>query len=335
MLPVGILEGFSSTPVTALGLNGGKGDSMPACWSILKPGDLVRPSELRQEFFCFLDAWPDRAENLGRSFNELFTVGSGYSIWWTTVAADRQATRGIVKYFQYAALVDRTVARSTPDTILLFTKDPLFARLLLSRADHSGIAVERLEGCADPVAAIVDTGRSWLWRSLGHALMSPLQRLAFAIQCRWALRHADLLQRSPRPTVVCASTWPRHLALRNGQFSRVYWDEIGAALERIGPSLGQAYLPRKVAEIVDAGTLRSGLDAIAQAGAPLLIWERYFPLRGVLSRIVRQIQLLWRFNRLAQQSEFHRSFRFANTNLAPILVPDLKAGVARAIDWSF
>ncbi len=321
--------------MTALGLNGGEGASLPTGWSIVNPSDFAEASELRQEFFGFLDAWPDRAGRDGRSFNELFTVGDGYSLWWTTVAADRQATRGVVKYFRYAALVDRAVARWKPDSILLFTKDPLFATLLRSRAQHSGTAVQSLQGCADPVVSTVKTGREWLLRSFWHALASPFQRLAFALRCRWALRHADLFQRSARPTVVFASTWPRHLAVRNGQFSRIYWDEIATALDAVEPPLVQAYLPRKVEEIVDAGSSRAGLDAIKRVRAPLLIWERFFPLRGAFSRIARQIDLLWRFTRLAQRTEFHESFRYANTNLAPVLLPDLKTGVARAIDWSF
>jgi surface carbohydrate biosynthesis protein (TIGR04326 family) len=336
LLPAGIFRDLSKTSVVALGLNGGQGEGvLPARWLMVEPGDLAQADDLREQFFGFLDEWPHRAGQRGRSFNDRFTVGDRYSIWWTTVAADRQATRGIVKYFRYAAVVDRMIARWDPKTILLFTRDPLLSRLVRSRAEHAGVAVRPLQGCADPVDRTVGVSARWLVRGLWHAVASPLQRLAFAARYRWALRGAELFQRSTRPTVVFASTWPRHMALRAGQFSQVYWGELSKALEALEPSVAQAYLPRKLEEIVDAETSVTGLDAIRSVNAPLLIWERYFPAKGLLSRIGRQFSLLWRFYVLARRPEFRESFRFAGTNLAPVLLPELRDGIGRAIDWSF
>jgi surface carbohydrate biosynthesis protein (TIGR04326 family) len=291
-------------------------------------------ADLRTEFFDFLEAWPGRAGRSGRSFNDLFTVGHGYSIWWTSVAADRQATRGLVKYFRYASLVDQLFAKWRPATILLFTRDPLFAALVRIRAERAGVAIRSLEGSAEPPSDEPVVGRDWLWRSLWRAVGAPFERLRFSMRCARALRGAKLHRGSARPTVLFASTWPRHLALREGTFTRIYWEEIGRAIETAHPPCELAYLPRKLQEVVDTGTTRSGLAALQGVRAPLVIWERYFPVRAVLSNVVQQISRVWRFYRLARRREFRDSFRFAHTDLTAILLPELKAGIERAIDWS-
>ena len=336
LVPPELLREHSDQSVVVIGLNGGDGDAqLPSGWSTDMPGDLVDAIDLRRDFFEFLEAWPDRAVAGKRSLNDLLTVDGRYSIWWTSVAADRQITRGIFKYFRYASLIDRAITRHAPKTILLFTADRLCAALVHSRAERGGIAVRPLPGCASPASRDVGVSLKWLLRSLQHALGSPLQRLVFAVKCRSALRSADLFQTSPRPTVVFTSTWGRHMRLRKGQFSLDYWEEIARALATAEPSVAQAFLPRKLADVVDLDTSVGGLEAIGSVRAPLLIWERFFPLRGAISRIVRQIVGVGRFYRLARRPEFRQSFQFAGADMAPVLLPELEESVERAIDFSF
>src|SRR5262245_26344374 len=108
LVPADVVREYEEKSVVVIGLNGGEDDGvLPAGWVTEKPGNLVDAVDLRQGFFAFLEEWPEAAVGDRGSFNDLFTVGGRYSIWWTSVAADRQVTRGIIKYFRYAALVDR------------------------------------------------------------------------------------------------------------------------------------------------------------------------------------------------------------------------------------
>jgi hypothetical protein len=336
----GLLREYAGVPGVAVGLSSGPGDGvLPAGWTTVQADDLVDARALREQFVAFLEAWPRMTVSAGRSFNDVFRVGRKYSIWWTSIGADRQSTHSIIKYFRYAALVDRAIDRWRPGTILLLTGDPLCATLVRSRADHGGIAVRALPGCAEPANHPVGVSRQWLLRSMRHALTSPMGRLVLALKCRWALRRAALFRRSDRPIVVFASRWSRNMSLRGGQFEPLNWSEISRALARVAPAVEQVYLPRRLDEIVDAGgpdgRSRRGLEALRKVDAPLLLWERFFPWRRNAGRVGWQIVALWRFYRLARTEDFHRSFRFANTNMAVVLLPDLRDAINRMIDWSF
>jgi surface carbohydrate biosynthesis protein (TIGR04326 family) len=320
----------------ALGLNGGNSrEALPSGWQAVSPDELLDAHELKRRFFEFLEAWPQAVAARGHSFNRLFTVDGNYSLWWTSVAADRQVTHGIFTYFRYAALVDEVIERLAPKTVLLFTKDPLCSALVRSRADKAGVVVRAVAGCAAPARRDVALPVRWLARCLQHALSSALERLVLAIKSRWQLRSAQLFRASGRPTVVFASTWPRHLAVSNGEFALLYWREISAAFETVAPSMVQAFLPRKLSEIVDAGTSVKGLGAVRDVRAPLVIWERFFPFRSALPIIGRQIAAAWRFFLLARRPQFQEAFQFAGADMAPVLMPRLKDAVTRVVDWSF
>ena len=342
--PIGLLDpdllrDYAAVSAVAVGLNGGACDGvLPAAWSAVQPDDLIEAKTLREEFVGFLEAWPGRPVSAARSFNDVFRVDRTYSIWWTSIGADRQSTHSIIKYFRYAALVDRAIDRWRPHTLLLLTRDPLCATLVRSRAAHGNIAVRTLPGCAEPVRDEIGVSRRWLLRAARHALTSPLGRLVLALKCRWALRRVALFRRSGRPIVVFASRWNRNMSLRGGRFVPLNWGEIGRALATVAPAVEQLYLPRRLDEIVDdagpAGTDRRGLEALRGLDAPLLVWECFFPWRGNAARVVRQLVTLWRFFRLARREDFRRSFRFANADMAAVLLPDLRNAIDRVIDWS-
>jgi surface carbohydrate biosynthesis protein (TIGR04326 family) len=335
-----LLKEYAGVSAVTLGLNGGAGDGvLPTEWPIVEPDDLIEAPTLRERFVGFLDEWPRQAVHRDRSFNEVFRVDGLYSAWWTSIGADRQSTHSIIKYFRYAALVDAAIERWRPDALLLLTSDPLCAALVHSRAARSGIPVRAVPGCVEPATGDVGVSLRWLLRSTRHALTAPIARMILALKCRWALRRAALFRRSDRPIVVFASRWGRNMSLRDGRLVPLNWSEVSRALAAVAPAVEQVYMPRRLDEIVDAngaaGSIRRGLDAVRRADAPLLLWERFFPWRGNVLRVRRQIVMLWRFHALARREDFRRSFRFANTDMAGVLVPDLRDAMERAIDWSF
>lgn len=339
-LPPEFVRGTAGQSAAALVFNGtDEACDLPPGWTRLKPDDLLDAQALRRQFLDFLETWPTLAVKPGRTFDEVFTVDGRHSVWWTSVGADRQATHGKFKYFRAAALLDRAIAVSAPRRVVLFTEDRLLAALVRSRAAHSGIPLALQAGCARPAPETRGVGRQWCVRSARHALLSPLSHLRAALRCRWDLRRARVFRRSRRPTIVFASRFDRYLEIRNGEFSPVNWREICQALRAVEPNLHHAFLPRRLADVVDrdavGGSGRRGVDAVRATRAPLLVREQYYPLRGRVSSIGRQIAATWRFRNLARRDDFRRSCRFARTDMSVLLMPDLKRAIAQVVDWSF
>jgi hypothetical protein len=310
---------------------------LPIGWTRLTPAELIDAEEVRQQFLTFLDTWPTRSWTAGKSFEELFTRDGRYSIWWTSVGANREVTHSTFKYFRYVTLLDRAIERSRPKAIVLNTKDPLVAALVHSRAEYSAIEVRLLPECG-PRATIGVTSR-WFLGAVRNAFASPLGGLFLAIRTRWALRGATLFRRSERPTVVFTSRFTRYLQIRDGTFSARSWSDIVEAIRAVAPEMDFAYLPWKIEGIFDVdGSGRPGLrgtDALRGTCAPLLIRERCIPVRGYASAVIRQILTAWQFYRIARRDDFQRSFRHANTDLAPLFLPPLREAIDQIVEWSF
>ena len=337
-LPSAVLAEASQSSVTVLDLHGtGSGDDIPAQWTKIAAEELVDAACVRRRFLEFLEVWPSICAGAGRSFDALFTVEPRYSIWWTSVGADRQATHGIFKYFRSAALVDRAIERLVPDIVWLSTSDRRLAAVVASRAARSGIGVRRVSD-DQPVDAGHDPDLGWMLRSARRAVTAPFGALAESSRCRAATRASSLFKPSGRRVVVFASRFPRYLEIRRGRFAPSNWKEICAALKEVEPGVEHAFLPwtvRHVSDLDDRGqTAREGVEALRGLHAPLIIRERFFPLRGHVTRLVRHLSAIWRFHRLARTASFRRSFEFAGADMSPVILRDLQDAIAGMTAWS-
>lgn len=337
-LPAEFLREASRHPVTVLHLHESEGDDrLPAGWRHVAPEELVAADSVRRRFLDFLDDWPDLAGGPAGSVDERFTVNGRYSVWWTSVGADRQATHGIFKFFRYAALVDRAIERLAPPAIWVFTAQPHLARLVESRAARARIDVRRVPGThVDDARRAADI--RWVVRSIRRAALAPLETMSSAFRCRSAARSASLYRASGRPVVVFASRFPRYLEIREGRFAPINWREICAALESIEPPPDQAFLPWSVNQVADVDaqgrSRREGIDALRGLHAPLLVREQFVPLRGHAGRFVRQLSATWRFFWLARQARFRAAFAFAGADMSPVIMPALLDAIHGMTDWS-
>jgi surface carbohydrate biosynthesis protein (TIGR04326 family) len=322
-----------------LDLDGTAADSeLPPGWSLWRPDDLIEASAVRRRFLAFLDAWPETTAGPGQSFRQRLALDDRYDAWWTSVGADRQATHGIFKYFRFAALLDAAIERAGPDLILLHTREPLATSLALDRARRSRIDVRLLPGCAAGGAASAHIGPGWLIQSARQALTSPLRSLWSAIWCRWVLRGTRLFRPSTGRALVFASPFFRYLEIRDGSFAPVNWKELCAAVQALEPKLQHAFLPWNAKHMFEAGSpgrpARRGVRALSGVDAPILIRERFFPLRGHGARLIRHLSLSRRLYQLSRLDGFEAACRFANTDLRPVIVPELMEAVAETTDWS-
>jgi surface carbohydrate biosynthesis protein (TIGR04326 family) len=332
-------RGVDASPCVVFCLDGAlSGELLPDGWTTCTPDDLMDPEDVRQAFLDFLETWPQRASASRKSLDELLMVDGRYSVWWTSVAAHRQPDHGSFRYFRLAVLLNRAIERYAPTTIRLLTSDPAVAMLVQSRADAAGISVERAARCPPALTVRTDSGARWLLGSVIRAATYWLANVLPALHCRWAVR-ATTWKASSRPTVVFATRFEGYLALKNGQLSLVNWREISEALRAADSSIDQVFLPRALDRIVDTGgqreSPRRGLDAARNARAPMLVHEGFVPFRGQAGALLRQITVSCRFFRVEQSRRFKESFRFAGTDMAPVLVPQLRDAVAHIVDWSF
>jgi hypothetical protein len=307
---------------------------LPVGWTRCDSEALLDFDELRRSYLEFLEAWPHKASPSPRSFDDLFKVDARHSIWWTSVGVDRQVNHGVFKLFRWMALVDRALERYAPPRVLLFTTHPVVATLIESRAREEGIPVERLPGCAAPANRNVGVSVSWALRATGRALLHWVRSVPAAIRCRRALRGAQLWKRSARPVAVFTSRFERYMSLDGGVLAPVYWREISDALTTAAPAIEQAYLPRRLDQIADAEG-RLGIDAVRDIRAPLIVRESVVPVRGQVGAVLRQISACWRFYRVARTRAFRESFRFANADMAPAAIPNLRDSLAAIVEWSF
>ena len=307
---------------------------LPVGWTRCDSEALLDFDQLRRSYLEFLEAWPHTTSPSPRSFDDLFKVDGRYSIWWTSIGVDRQVNHGAFRLFRWMALVDRALERYAPVRILLFTRHPVVTTLIESRARQAGIPLERLPGCAAPAARNVTVSLRWALRATGRALLHWVRSIPSVIRCRRALRRAHLWARSDRPVAVFSSRFERYLSLRDGALTPVYWREITDALTTAAPAIEQAYLPRTLDQIADAEG-RRGIDAVRDLRAPLIVRESVVPVRGQLAAALRQVSACWRFYRVARTRAFRESFRFANADMAPAVIPDLRDAVAEIVDWSF
>jgi surface carbohydrate biosynthesis protein (TIGR04326 family) len=301
---------------------------------VLVPQRLVDMDELRRRFLEFLDTWPTHVPGAAAAFHRRFTVDGRYSLWWTSVGADREPTHGIFKYFRYAALVDAAIQRFAPSHIVLINPEPHLEALVSSRAKGTRITVRCSNG-KSPVTPTATASRRWALMAVGRAIRAAGSIVKESIRCRWILRRAALLSPSPQqPSVVFASRFDRYLELSDGRFSPVNWLEISAALSRAASALQQVYLPWKVERVVDAKRAVSGVAALQGVRAPLLIRERFLPLSRIPGSILRQAVTAWRFHKLAHRNEFRSACQFADTDLSPVLFPWLMGAVDGIVSWS-
>jgi surface carbohydrate biosynthesis protein (TIGR04326 family) len=321
-----------------LSLNGEVQDStFPAGWTTLAANDLVDPADLRRRFLAFLDDWPRVNVGAGKSFAETFTVDGRHSLWWTSVGADRQATHGIFKYFRYAALIDGAIQRQTPRVLVLFSHDPALSALVRSRAERSALELRTFPVASGSVRSHAGISRRWVWDTVRGGLGTVLTNLRHAARLRGALRRSRFFRRSSAPLIVFASRYNRFLAVRNGALTADHWHEIVEAVKAANPEVCHAYLPWKLAwsdlgQLIDADR-RAAIAG--SSGTPLLLRERFVPLRGLLASVGRQALAAWRLRRLVRRDEFRRAQCFAGTDMSPVLLPEVKDAVAGIVSWSY
>jgi hypothetical protein len=313
--------------------------SLPPGWDACRPDDLVEPESVRRMFLDFLERWPHRASPPDQSLDDLLTVDGKYSVWWTSVAAHRQPDHGSFRYFRLAALVDRAIERYAPTTIRLLTADPLVVLLIRSRAAQAGIPVELARGSpTEHMPSNGAVGMGWWLASTIRALTYWAGNVIPTLWCRWTLRAAQW-KPSPGPVVAFASRFEQYLRLQDGTLSLLSWREISEAIAAADSSIQQVFLPRALERVVAdngmGGKPRRGIEAVRRARAPLLVHEGFIPVRGQLASVIRHLTTSWRFFRLARSRHFWESFRFAGTDMAPVLVPDLRDSVARIVEWRF
>ena len=69
------------------------GDIDPG-WTRLECRQLFSPTRFRNDYFDFLNSWPNQMTVAHRSFDDQFRTCDGYSVWFTSVAALRSSSRG-------------------------------------------------------------------------------------------------------------------------------------------------------------------------------------------------------------------------------------------------
>ncbi|MEX2187143.1 MAG: hypothetical protein WD875_10130 [Pirellulales bacterium] len=309
-------------------------------------GDLEDLERLRRDFLEFLEAWPRQSFRAtgGRSFDDAFRRGDGYSLWWTGPGLARHPDRGVFPKLRDISAIATAIERSRCTNVVLLSAAADVARIVSDRCREDGIAFDVPPGYAAPQPSTWRGQLAYFAAAVANYVVSPWIDVLRAIVCRRRVRcKSESRENRERPAVVATALFPREFRrdIRNGgdAASIAFWSEVAAEFERRDPGIRFRYL------------LHTTRDRLNGLGPDRLHCHRAWPeLRRLdgLAPLPNQtvgwwawlragwpfIHTLCNFLRIERDAAFRGSFRFAGCDVAPLYAPLFRKTIARTHKWA-
>ncbi|MBX3441623.1 MAG: hypothetical protein KF774_04390 [Planctomyces sp.] len=292
----------------------------PGEWTILPRAEFFDADAFRTDFLTFLEEWPRKPIWKGKSFDELFRLRGGYSLWWTGPAAARTPMRGIVPALRAAWLLDRVLREVRPTAIVLNCPDASRGAVLRSRCESEGLSCEWFD---EPKSAITENPGAWFRASSLKCLARGIRLTLGA----WRRPSPATLPGADRPSVAFASRGSRYFDVDQAGAAPVIWKSLSDGLRRYLPNL------RQIAIIRDDKAVRR--DAMPEGlRLPVVSPKTQRGVGAYLRSLPSQLAGLWRLRRLESTSAWRSSFRFANSDVERLFQPALRRSVEGIADWT-
>jgi hypothetical protein len=312
---------------------------LPPGWELLRLSALVDQDRLREDFLQFLDDWPRRIIDNGRSFDDVFRHPAGYSVWWTGPGIERNVDAGVYPALHTLWAADQAIRAVAPDRVFLYTKRKEFATILASRCERARLPLEILEGSTQPGESPWEGRSAWLARSLGQLPLHPAKTLLRALAARLFARTAPQPEPiSNGPAIVFTSQFSRCVRFDGERWSVWFWQALCDRMTSLAPRVRCRHIFRLAREFPGyravsfyyhtAWPLLRKIDHAAPAK------ERYVAFGSWLWSISTQLAALWRYSRLETQPAFRESFAFAGADISSLYVPRLREAIAGIAEWA-
>ena len=313
-------------------------EDLPTAWRRVDAGAFFDADAFRNAFLDFVDRWPTRPCWRGRTFDEVFRRRGGYSVWWTSVGADRNPNHGIVPLAKQAWIFDRVLAALAPAKVTVLSHDPALSSLYASRCRRSRTPVEFLDGSAGPEDDPWRGRLRWVCRSLramvAWSLKAPVAALGAKLLAAPALRAGRPGARAIVFSWRNASYW----RIRGAEVRVWFWEALCAALTGAAPELDHRFLVRSWSHVPGRrrfwGLFHSAWTSLRHLEGAVSIPTAHPSLGTWFSELPTQVRALWRYWQIERSPTFQRSFEFAGADLASLYVARLREAVASSAHWA-
>jgi hypothetical protein len=312
---------------------------LPENWQRLRIADFVDTAAYRCDFLGFLETWPQTPISNGKSFDDLFRLPSGYSLWWTTVAADRTYGKKPERQMRMLWILDRIIRHTSPTEVMIASKDGAIVAALASRCAADGIKISTDSNLAATLRQRQPNQVLWLLWVLQKLVLRPFKLGILAALVRLYNRlPPQSAEDRQKPIVLFGTKDARGIEERDGIPCIPFWESFRSELERRAPHIRQktAIKPEtggKSRLQIVLWLRNSGRRLQGHFGDPLPMRHRYTGLGSWLAALPSQLSALLRYCRLERTTSFRDSFRFAGMDAFPILVPKLRDAIASIAEW--
>lgn len=309
-------------------------------WTTLRSDALADDEQIHADFLQFLDRWPRQPLVENQSFDDLFRLVDGDSVWWTGPGSSRQPTTGpLFPVLRKLWICSRAIDQLRPQRVVAFTKNRRLATLLASKCARSGVPVSWVAGSVRPQRNSGGGQLAWLAVSLVGLALLPLWIVVRAIFARLtAGAPQDLAVEREKPAVVMSGWYPQHVRSSEGRSHVWYWRELAEQLAG-AHGLRCRYLlhssrfrftgARKV-----LGLISTGWSKLPGVEGVMPLQQAYLSLGAFLRAAPAQVAALVRYCRLERQAAFRQSFEFAGADAAVLFIPALRHAVAGMAKWA-
>jgi hypothetical protein len=309
--------------------------ALPDGWERLQADDFFDADMFRREFLDFLEDTPQRPIYKKKSFDELFRLPSGYSLWWTTVGAERTPNKTPFREMRILWIADKALDSLRPAAIVAACRDGKLGSALVARAAAGRIPV-RLRGAAAQARRPI--GLRWLWSQFVQSLKRPfkLSYQAAAVRALTRLR-AESREKRSQPAILLRPKISRNLRVERGAPCLPFWSDFCREFSRQAPQVRQRFLLNRDLK----GEQTPLIPWLRESGARLLrsldgavpLIAAYPALGAWFRALPSQAAALIRLYRLERSPAYAQSFVFAGANVSSIFIPRLRQAVAGIAEW--
>lgn len=314
---------------------------VPERWCQLAIGKQLDLEELRNDFLTFLDRWPRYRFAEGKSFDEMFRLEGGYSVWWTGPGMKRHPSKGIFPTIRSVWIAGKAIEAVSPDRILIFAGDRVLATVLASRCDASNCQYSFLPDSARPSQEHWAGRPQWLASSLVWLILFPWKMLLRACFARLLAGMPRKLKPDRKtPAVTMSLTFPKYIRFTDDCPYIWYWDHLCSVMEMQHPDVQRCFFVRTTADaLVDykmpLGLFCTGWSRLRKIRSLLPLPETHACWCSLLKAVWGQVSALIRYARLERTDEFRQSFCFNGVDVSSVYVPRLRRSVSRMAGWAY
>ncbi len=297
-----------------------------------------KEASFEQSYLTFLSDWPERRVHRDGSFDELFRRRDGFSLWWTSVGAERVNQSKLPRALRTIWAVARFLNELNPDRVVFVGTDTTGVKQTLRmRCAQSGVNWVEIPDVASRAPTPSVWSRPWYGRSLLSLLLHlPKSVLRASLARLSSGRHVSSSSEADSRKVLFVSENANHARYEESRCTVWFWERLRDELASLDPKLQFRYMQRLAPDPTVRKTLgiyypgwKSQRHLKDRAPLP----ESFVGARGALGEVAASIRHLNRLRDCEKSPLFRESFGFCGCDVSEIVRPFLRDAVINHLMW--